>query len=71
MKAREVVDRIEDLGGRFVRQRGSHLMYNFTRDGQVIAQTTVPDHGASDLGKGLLSKIQRDMEPAFGKGWLK
>lgn len=71
MNARDVVDRIEARGGEFVRQRGSHLMFEYRSEGVVIARTTVPDHGAGDLGKGLLSKIQRDMEPAFGKGWLR
>ncbi len=71
MKAREVVSRIEARGGEFVRQRGSHMQYEYRVDGQVIAFTTVPDHGSVDLGKGLISKIQRDLEPAFGKGWLR
>lgn len=70
MKAREVVARIEARGGEFVRRRGSHELYEYRVDGHVVAVTTVPDHGSKDLGKGLIGKIQRDMEPAFGKGWL-
>ena len=69
MKAREVNQRIEALGGYQLRQKGSHRFYEIERDG-VTARTTVPQH-TGDIPKGLLSKIQRDLEPALGKGWLK
>lgn len=69
MKAREVNREIESRGGEFIRQRGSHRIFSATKDG-VTARTTVPQH-TGDLPKGTLSAIQRDMEPVFGKGWLK
>jgi predicted RNA binding protein YcfA (HicA-like mRNA interferase family) len=67
MRAREVNNRIEKLGGYEVRQRGSHRLY---RNDSPYAQTTVPQH-SGDIPKGTLSSIEKDMEPAFGKGWLK
>jgi predicted RNA binding protein YcfA (HicA-like mRNA interferase family) len=45
-------------------------MFTATKAG-VTAQTTVPDHGARDLGPGLVRAIERQMEPVFGKGWLR
>ena len=69
MKAREVNREIESRGGEFARQRGSHRMYVATRNG-VTARTTVPQH-SGDIPIGLLRAIERDLEPIFGKGWLR
>ena len=33
--------------------------------------TTVPVHAGEDIGPGLLRRIERDLEPCLGKGWLK
>jgi predicted RNA binding protein YcfA (HicA-like mRNA interferase family) len=33
--------------------------------------TTVVDHKGEDIGKGLLRRIERDLEPCLGKGWLR
>jgi len=33
--------------------------------------TTVPVHTGEDIGPGLLRRIERDLEPCLGKGWLK
>jgi predicted RNA binding protein YcfA (HicA-like mRNA interferase family) len=33
--------------------------------------TTVPVHAGEDIGPGLLRRIERDLEPCVGKGWLK
>jgi predicted RNA binding protein YcfA (HicA-like mRNA interferase family) len=33
--------------------------------------TTVPVHAGDDIGPGLLRRIERDLEPCLGKGWLK
>jgi hypothetical protein len=33
--------------------------------------TTVVDHKGEDIGKGLLRRNERDLEPCPGKGWLK
>lgn len=33
--------------------------------------TTVPVHGGEDIGPGLLRRIERDLQPCPGKGWLK
>ena len=69
MKAREVNSKIESLGGENIRQRGSHRLYRATVNG-VTVQTTVAQH-TGDIPNGTLRAIERDMEPAFGKGWLK
>jgi predicted RNA binding protein YcfA (HicA-like mRNA interferase family) len=68
MRAREVDRRIEELGGEALRQRGSHRRYRAVRGG-VTAFTTVPQH-PGDMPMGTLRKIQADLEPALGKGWL-
>jgi len=33
--------------------------------------SVVPAHAGEDLGRGLLRKIERDLEPCLGKGWLR
>ena len=74
MKSREVNRRIERLGGTQTRQVGSHRRYAaiYTKaDGSAAtAYTTVPQHAASDIPAGTLKAIEKDLEPAFGKGWL-
>jgi predicted RNA binding protein YcfA (HicA-like mRNA interferase family) len=71
---REVIRIIERNGGFLLRQRGSHRQYEArTRlaDGtQVTARTTVAQH-AGDIRPGTLRAIERDLEPVFGKGWLR
>lgn len=74
MKPNEVNRRIERLGGRQTRQVGSHRRYaaNFAKPdgGSATAYTTVPQHAGSDIPLGTLKAIEKDLEPAFGKGWL-
>jgi predicted RNA binding protein YcfA (HicA-like mRNA interferase family) len=73
MKAREVNRRIEHLGGKQTRQRGSHRRYeaSTTREGHTVtARTTVAQH-PGDIPTGTLRAIERDMESVFGKGWLR
>lgn len=61
--------RIEKLGGRAVRQRGSHLVFRIAADdGQVTV--SVPQHGARDLAVGTLRAIEATAEHLLGKGWL-
>lgn len=72
MTPREVTRIIERNGGVVLRQRGSHRQYEARTtlaDGtQVTARTTVAQH-AGDVR--LLRAIERDLEPVFGKGWLR
>jgi predicted RNA binding protein YcfA (HicA-like mRNA interferase family) len=74
MTAREVMRLIERNGGIPLRQRGSHRQYEARvtlADGtEVTARTTVAQH-AGDVRPGTLRAIERDLEPVFGKGWLK
>ncbi|MBN1172946.1 MAG: type II toxin-antitoxin system HicA family toxin [Micromonosporaceae bacterium] len=70
MTGRQAITKILACGGTEVRRRGSHRVFVATT-GEVSAQTVVPDHGGRDLGAGLLRAIERQMEPVFGKGWLR
>lgn len=73
MKARDVNRRIEQLGGKQIRQRGSHRQFeaSTTRAGETVTgRTTVAQH-PGDIPTGTLRAIERDMEPVFGKGWLR
>ena len=69
MKAREVERRVLRNGGKHVRDRGSHRLYEAT-DGTVTVLTSVAFH-PGDIPVGTLRKIEKDMEPVFGKGWLR
>jgi predicted RNA binding protein YcfA (HicA-like mRNA interferase family) len=74
MTAREVMRLIERNPRILLRQRGSHRQYEARvtlADGtEVTARTTVAQH-AGDVRPGTLRAIERDLEPVFGKGWLK
>lgn len=66
MTAKEVVRTILSLGGRKLRQKGSHARYECACGGN---KTTVPMHDG-DMGRGLLRAIEKDLEPCFGSEWL-
>jgi predicted RNA binding protein YcfA (HicA-like mRNA interferase family) len=74
VRAREVNREIERRGGYMVRQVGSHRRYrvDYTRpDGtEAHVDTTVAQH-PGDIPRGTLNRIQRDLEPVLGKGWLR
>ena len=74
MRAREVIRCIERLGGMMVRQVGSHRRYVATYSDaagrEAAVATTVPQH-AGDIPAGTLRAIERDLEPALGKRWLR
>jgi predicted RNA binding protein YcfA (HicA-like mRNA interferase family) len=74
VRAREVNRRIERLGGVMARQAGSHRRYVVTytdaAGAEAKAATTVPQH-TGDIPAGTLRAIERDLEPALGKGWLR
>jgi predicted RNA binding protein YcfA (HicA-like mRNA interferase family) len=57
---------LRNLGCEELRQKGSHVR---VRCGGCFS--TVPVHAGEDLGKGLLAKIERDLEPCLGAQWLK
>jgi predicted RNA binding protein YcfA (HicA-like mRNA interferase family) len=71
VKSREVNRRIERLGGLMARQVGSHRRYVITytdaAGSEAKAATTVPQH-QGDIPRGTLRAIERDLEPAFGRG---
>lgn len=66
MTAKDLRRRLKALGCRETRQRGSHLRIECGR-----CATTVPVHASEDIGPGLLRRIERDLEPCLGKGWLR
>ena len=74
VRARDVNRRIERLGGLMARQVGSHrryvVSYSDAEGRQQTVGTTVAQH-AGDIPVGTLRAIERDLEPAFGKGWLR
>jgi predicted RNA binding protein YcfA (HicA-like mRNA interferase family) len=55
------------------RQVGSHRRYVVTytdvSGNETTAMTTVAQH-AGDIPRGTLRAIEKDLELAFGKGWL-
>jgi predicted RNA binding protein YcfA (HicA-like mRNA interferase family) len=55
--ARKVIKLLNKIGFEVVRQRGSHLILKHP-DGRL---TVVPVHSGEDIGRGLLSKIIRDI----------
>lgn len=57
MKARDIIRVLRLLGFVAVRQTGSHIFFKHA-DGRV---TTVPKHGGSDIGRGLLRQILKDI----------
>lgn len=56
--ARIMIQFLKHLGFQQVRQRGSHRFFRHP-DGRTA---TVPDHRAENLGRGIVSKILRDIE---------
>ncbi|MBA3488373.1 MAG: type II toxin-antitoxin system HicA family toxin, partial [Longispora sp.] len=73
MRAREVIKRIRRLGGVQVRTRGAHIYYEAIGNGSggtpITCLTSVSQH-PGDIPTGTLHKIEKDLEPVFGKGWL-
>lgn len=67
--ARDVNRRIKKLGGIEIRQVGSHRLFRVTGVDDVSLTTIVAQH-PGDIPKGTLHKIQKDLEPVFGKGGL-
>jgi predicted RNA binding protein YcfA (HicA-like mRNA interferase family) len=58
ISAREIIAFLESLGFECVRQKCSHKFFRHN-DGRTA---TIPDHKGEDLGKGILSRILRDIE---------
>lgn len=74
MTAREVVRRIEQLGGYHVRTKGSHATYEAVGKDEageavVRARAQIPMH-SGDMAPGTLRSIQRQLQSVLGEGWL-
>jgi len=66
MKPKQLLRLLVSLGGKVIRQKGSHARVRL--DG---AETTVPMHAGEDIAPGTLRVIERQLEPVLGRGWLK
>ena len=63
-----LIRKVQKLGFRKLRQKGSHIRFVHP-DGR---KTTIPDHGGSDVPKGLLIKIVRhDLDMELSDFWNK
>jgi predicted RNA binding protein YcfA (HicA-like mRNA interferase family) len=74
VRAREVNREIERRGGWADRQVGSHRRYKarYVRaDGTTGTVSTAVAQHPGDIPPGTLRQIEKDLEPAFGKGWLR
>jgi predicted RNA binding protein YcfA (HicA-like mRNA interferase family) len=54
MSGKEIVRILEKNGWKALRTKGSHV-----RMGKGVLRTTVPLHGSSDIGSGLLKAIEK------------
>ena len=68
MKAREVEQRMTELGRVSVRQRGSHRLWK-SAAGDCV--TTVPAHAGEDVKDGTRHAIEKQMERCLGPRWLR
>ncbi len=53
-----------------VRTRGIHEQWSHTTEDGMTYRTTLANH-SGDVPTGTLVAIERDMEPAFGRRWLR
>ena len=67
MTGREIILRVKKLGGRVLRQKGSHIRVECACGKN---KATVPDH--ADVAIGTRKAIEKDLAPClrFGVGWL-
>jgi predicted RNA binding protein YcfA (HicA-like mRNA interferase family) len=67
MTGRDVLRRIDQLGGVVVRQKGSHVRVELGE-----CATTVPVHRGQDIPIGTLRQIERDLARCVGEArWLR
>lgn len=74
VRARDVNRRIIALGGWEVRQRGSHRLFRAQRissNGESVQSQSIVAQHSGDIPIGTLAAIEKQMEPVFGKGWLR
>jgi predicted RNA binding protein YcfA (HicA-like mRNA interferase family) len=65
MTSRALRKRLKGFGCIEVRQKGSHLVIKCGK-----CTTVVPVHQGEDIGAGLLRKIEKQLAPCLGPGWL-
>ena len=66
MKAKKILKILRSKGCIELRQKGSHI-----RVACEGCHSTVPNHSGEEIGPGLLRKIEKDLEPCLGIGWLR
>jgi predicted RNA binding protein YcfA (HicA-like mRNA interferase family) len=64
-RAREILERLEELGCVKLRQTGSHVIMKCG-----TCQAPVPVHPSYEIPNWLVYKIQQELAPCLGKGWL-
>ncbi len=67
MKVKEVIRALESRGAVHTRTSRSHRRF---RSACGRCFTTVSGALGDEVGTGLAKKIQRDMAPCYGAGWL-
>ena len=65
MTGTALVKEIRKRGGKVIRQQSSHVRIQLG-----TCFTTVPVHKGETIGIGLMNKIEKDLEPCLGEGWL-
>lgn len=58
LKARDIIRVLKIMGFKEIRQTGAHVFFHHS-DGRV---TLVPKHGGSDIGRGLLRQIIKEIK---------
>ena len=66
MRARELLQILRGYGCIQLRRNATHIVIQCGH-----CKATVVEHKGEEIGKGLLRRIERDLEPCLGKGWLK
>jgi len=66
MTANELLRILKQHGCLKLRQKGSHVIVGCGK-----CRASIPVHPGEDLGRGLLGRLERDLEPCLGKEWLK
>ncbi|MBI2436785.1 MAG: type II toxin-antitoxin system HicA family toxin [Candidatus Magasanikbacteria bacterium] len=59
VSSKKLIHILEKMGFEEIRRKGSHRFFYHS---QTQITTVVPDHGAEDIGIGLLRKILRDID---------
>ena len=65
-RAREIIKILEGLGFIFLRQSGSHAIYEHP---VTKIQVVIPVHGSKEISIGVFKRILRDLEISIDSFW--